>query len=112
MGVEVEDRQLPRPSAIPTVASSDTRTLDPTLSISQTPMLSPGYSMGDTPRDNFSQGLDFASQLFGSKEAEDFSMFQLQPDLYSGDLFGAGLDQYYDSLMPRGDGMPDDNSYS
>lgn len=110
MVVETEDRQLPRLSAIPTAASSDTGTLDATLSLSQTP-LSPGYSSGEMPKDNFSQGLDFASQLFGSKEAEDFSMFQLQPDLFSGDLFGAGLDQYYDSLMSRGGDNSDGSSY-
>ena len=53
---------------------------------------------------NATQGLDFASYLFGTKEAEDFSMFQLQPDLFSGDVFGGGLDQYYNSVLPKGDG--------
>lgn len=63
----------------------------------------------DTP--SATQGLDFASYLFGTKEAEDFSMFQLQPDLFSGDVFGGGLDQYYNSVMPRGDGMGDVNNF-
>ena len=53
------------------------------------------------------QGLDFASYLFASKEAEDFSMFQLQPGfVLSGDAFGEGLeslDQYYNSVQPRGE---------
>ena len=60
---------------------------------------------------NATLGLDFASYLFGSKEAEDFSMFQLQPDLFSGDLFGGGLDQYYTSVLPRGDGAEDANAF-
>lgn len=45
--------------------------------------------------------LDFASHLFSSREAEDFSMFQLQPDLFAGDMFGGGLDHYYNSMVPR-----------
>ncbi|RDW62461.1 hypothetical protein BP6252_11894 [Coleophoma cylindrospora] len=45
--------------------------------------------------------LDFASYLFSSREAEDFSMFQLQPDLFAGDTFGGGLDHYYNSMIPR-----------
>jgi hypothetical protein len=45
--------------------------------------------------------LDFASHLFSSREAEDFSMFQLQPDLFAPDIFGGGLDQYYNSMIPR-----------
>lgn len=49
-------------------------------------------------------GLDFASQLFGTKEAEDFSMFQLQPGFYDEDVFGCGLDHYYNSVMAREDG--------
>lgn len=48
--------------------------------------------------------LDFESYLFGTKEAEDFSMFQLQPDLFSGDGYWGGLDQYYNSMGPRADG--------
>lgn len=61
-----------------------------------------GYGLGDA---GFAQqGLDFASHLFATKEAEDFSMFQLQPGFYfSGDLFGGGLDQYYNSIQPRGE---------
>lgn len=46
-------------------------------------------------------GLDFASDLFSSQEAEDFSMFQLQPDLFAGDMFGGGLDHYYNFMIPR-----------
>lgn len=42
-----------------------------------------------------------SSHLFGTREAEDFSMFQLQPDLFNGDLFGGGLDQYYNTIFPR-----------
>lgn len=42
-----------------------------------------------------------------SQLAQDFSMFQLQPDLFSGDVFGGGLDQYYNSVMPRGEGLND-----
>lgn len=48
--------------------------------------------------------LDFATHLFSSREAEDFSMFQLQPDLFAGDMFGGGLDHYYNSMMPRAGG--------
>lgn len=61
------------------------------------------------PSQNMS--LDFTSHLFGSKEAEDFSLFQLQPDLFSGDVFGGGLDQYYSSILPRGDGSTDGNQF-
>jgi hypothetical protein len=32
-------------------------------------------------------------------------MFQLQPNLSSGDIFGGGLDQYYTSVPPRGAAM-------
>lgn len=46
--------------------------------------------------------LEFASDLFSSREAEDFSMFQLQPDLFAPDIFGGGLDHYYNnSMIPR-----------
>jgi hypothetical protein len=48
-------------------------------------------------------GLDFASHLFGTKELQDFSTWQLQPDLFGGDVFGGGLDQYYNGILPRGD---------
>ncbi len=61
-----------------------------------------GYGFGDAGMGQ--QGLDFASHLFATKEAEDFSMFQLQPGFYfSGDIFGGGLDQYYNSIQPRGE---------
>lgn len=107
MNADTEDHAPPRMSANAPTLSQTTSALDSTLGTSQIPMLSPVYGLSDISRDSFSGGLDFASQLFGSKEAEDFSMFQLQPDLYSGDLFGAGLDQYYNSFLPRGDGMSD-----
>jgi len=106
MGVESDVRPLPRFVNPPPILQQS-RTMDSTLSIAQTSKLSPAYSPVENSRDAFSQGLDFSSQLFGSKEAEDFSMFQLQPDLFSGDLFGAGLDQYYNSFLPRNDGMSD-----
>ena len=75
------------------------------LNTGQDLALSPAYGFGRANDASMNQGLDFASQLFGSKEAEDFSMFQLQPDLFSSDLFRAGLDldQYYNSIQPRGD---------
>ncbi|KAN0122880.1 Fungal specific transcription factor domain containing protein [Hyaloscypha variabilis] len=61
-----------------------------------------GYGFGDAGMGQ--QGLGFASHLFATKEAEDFSMFQLQPGFYlSGDIFGGGLDQYYNSIQPRGE---------
>lgn len=81
------------------------------LSIGHEGVLSPGYGLGRSNDLSMNQGLDFASQLFGSKEAEDFSMFQLQPDLFSGDMFGAGLDRYYNSVLPRADGSPDTNPF-
>ena len=48
-------------------------------------------------------GLDFTSHLFETKELQDFAEFQLQPDLFGGDVFGGGLDQYYNSVLPRGE---------
>ena len=52
--------------------------------------------------------LDFASHLFETKELQDFSTWQLQPDLFGGDVFGGGLDQYYSGMLPRGeDGLND-----
>lgn len=54
------------------------------------------------PVDNF----DFLSHLFSSREAEDFSMFQLQPDLFAGDVFGGGLDHYYHSMISRPEDSP------
>lgn len=66
-----------------------------------------GYNMGRGDDLSVPQGLDYMTDLFGTKEAQDFSMFQLQPDLFSGDVFGGGLDQYYNSVMPRGEGSND-----
>ena len=60
-----------------------------------------GNSMTRGDELDIPQGLDYMIDLFGTKEVQDFSMFQLQPDLFSGDLFGGGLDQYYSSVMPR-----------
>jgi hypothetical protein len=60
-----------------------------------------GYTAGRGDNMSVPQGLDYMTDLFGTKEAQDFSMFQLQPDLFSGDVFGGGLDQYYNSVMPR-----------
>ena len=75
--------------------------------------ISPSEVFGNLRTDDLSrQGLlgpDFASQLFGTKEAEDFSMFQLQPGFYDEDLFGGGLDQYYNSVMTKGDESQTDN---
>ncbi|RDL38870.1 uncharacterized protein BP5553_03210 [Venustampulla echinocandica] len=83
------------------------------LDFDQSQLLSAqGYAVGkseELARNSFN--LDFASHLFGTKEAEDFSMFQLQPDLFSGDVFGGGLDQYYHSVLPRSDGMGEDNQF-
>jgi hypothetical protein len=76
-----------------------------------------GYALGrsdDLAAQSMAQGLDFSSHLFGTKEAEDFSMFQLQPDLFSGDVFGGGLDQYYSSIEaipPRADGATDESHF-
>lgn len=55
---------------------------------------------GDRSR-GLNLSLAFASQLFGTKEAEDFSMLQLQPDLLNCDIFGGALDQYRNSVMPQ-----------
>jgi hypothetical protein len=66
-----------------------------------------GYVMSKVDEAAMAQSLDFASHLFGTKEAEDFSLFQLQPDIFGGDIFGGGLDQYYNSMLPRADGMGD-----
>ncbi len=38
---------------------------------------------------------------FGTKEAEDFSMLQLQPELLNCDIFGVDMDQYFNSIMPQ-----------
>lgn len=77
-----------------------------------------GYALGrtdDLAAQSMMQGLDFSSHLFGTKEVEDFSMFQLQPDLFSGDVFGGGLDQYYnsiDAIPPRADGAADEGHFN
>jgi hypothetical protein len=83
------------------------------LSFDQNQLSAQGYALGksgDLSRDSMAQGLDFSSHLFGTKEAEDFSMFQLQPDLFRGDIFG-GLDQYYSSILPRGDTATEDGQF-
>lgn len=66
-----------------------------------------GHSFGRGNETSLPQGLDYMNDLFSTKEAQDFSMFQLQPDLFGGDIFGGGLDQYYNSVMPRGDSSND-----
>jgi len=66
-----------------------------------------GNNVGRGDEMNVPQSLDYMADLFGTKEAQDFSMFQLQPDLFSGDIFGGGLDQYYNSVMPRREGSND-----
>ena len=66
-----------------------------------------GYTLGRGDEMSSLSGLDYMTDLFGTKEAQDFSMFQLQPDLFSGNAFGGGLDQYYNSVMPRGEGSND-----
>jgi hypothetical protein len=66
-----------------------------------------GYNVGRGEDASLLQSMDYMTDLFGTKEAQDFSMFQLQPDLFSGDVFGGGLDQYYNSVMPRGEGSND-----
>ncbi|KAH6663506.1 fungal-specific transcription factor domain-containing protein [Halenospora varia] len=84
---------------------------DPAADLNASMISTPAYvgRSDEFPSQNMS--LDFASHLFGSKEAEDFSLFQLQPDLFSGDVFGGGLDQYYNSILPRGDGSTDGNQF-
>ncbi|KFZ20450.1 hypothetical protein V501_00130 [Pseudogymnoascus sp. VKM F-4519 (FW-2642)] len=75
-----------------------------TAAFAQTPSSSDGYGMDGADRDRsrgLNLGLAFASQLFGTKEAEDFSMLQLQPDLLNCDIFGGALDQYHNSIMPQ-----------
>ena len=93
----------PSASGTPRLSALDSGT---GLSFEQNQLSAQGYALGksdDLSRDGLAQGLDLSSHLFGTKEAEDFSMFQLQPDLFSGDIFGGGLDQYYNSILPRGD---------
>jgi hypothetical protein len=89
--------------ASPRFADSNDLGLDLTMGGTAGP-----YSMtrGD---DINTPGLDFASHLFETKELQDFSTWQLQPDLFGGDVFGGGLDQYYNGILPRGeDGLNDD----
>ena len=64
-------------------------------------MESSATTRSDDPSKQGNIGLDFASQLFATREAEDFSMFQLQPGFYDEDFFGGGLDYYYNSVMGR-----------
>ncbi|KAG0649460.1 Cutinase transcription factor 1 alpha [Hyphodiscus hymeniophilus] len=66
-----------------------------------------GYGLARGEDTSIPESLDYMADLFGTKEAQDFSMFQLQPDLFGGDLFGGGLDQYYNTVMPRGEGSND-----
>jgi hypothetical protein len=68
-----------------------------------------GFQHGESSFPTASQGLEmFAnmefSHAFSTREIEDFSRFQLQPDLLNGDIFGGGLDRYYNSV-----GFRDDN---
>ncbi|RDL36009.1 uncharacterized protein BP5553_06621 [Venustampulla echinocandica] len=67
---------------------------------------SPGwYGNSQTmPSRHLVDNFDLASQVFRSREAEDFSMFQLQPDLFAGNIFGGGLDHYYNTMMQRSGG--------
>ncbi|KAF4635629.1 hypothetical protein G7Y89_g2466 [Cudoniella acicularis] len=61
---------------------------DPAMELDSNQLSTQGYTLGrndEFARDNIS--LDIASHLFGTKEAKDFSLFQLQPDLFSGDMF-------------------------
>lgn len=101
----------PTASGTPRLTAADSES---SLTFDQSQMSAQGYTLGrsdDIASQSIAQGLDFSSHLFGTKEAEDFSMFQLQPDLFSGDVFGGGLDQYYSSILPRGDGAMDDSEF-
>jgi hypothetical protein len=68
-----------------------------------------GVAYGMTRGDEMNTpALDFASHLFETKVLQDFSTWQLQPDLFGGDVFGGGLDQYYSGILPRAeDGLND-----
>jgi hypothetical protein len=75
-----------------------------TAAFAQPPPSSDGYVMDGADRDRsrgLNLGLAFASQLFSTKEAEDFSMLQLQPDLLNPDIFGGSIDQYNNAIMPQ-----------
>jgi hypothetical protein len=96
--ISTENEEQPIQQTMGISQPTTLETSDTAVEIDQNSITSQGYGLArsdEISRDTISQGLDFASLLFGSKEAEDFSMFQLQPDLFSGDVFGGGLDQYY-----------------
>jgi hypothetical protein len=87
----------------PEPQQSSFNTISQTAAFAQTPS-SDDYGMDGADRDRSRElnlSLAFASQLFGTKEAEDFSMLQLQPDLLNCDIFGGALDQYHNSVMPQ-----------